>query len=520
MAQYQTTFANLDTFLKSLPVNTADTPYDIEITEITNSECIGNYRFTLQYYLQNNSTKYVILSFTDSQCTTVGAYACAGCNNVVGIRYTSNITSINSMALESWIKLKANLSELTALFSTLSSNTTSTPYTIEVINVVSDNLKSRTQNGTLGYIINNSSLYLDVFFSGNSSLKIYTNAFDSNRIISVNIPSNVTEIEEKAFLGVNLQSINVDSDNNYYFSDNGVLFERSRYDLICFPSGYPNDNYTIPNFTTAIKNYAFYGNQNLKAITISSSVTTISDYAFNKCNSLGTVTIPDSVTAIGQYAFAEIETLTSIIIGKSVNSIGNYAFSECPILEHVAFSYKFDNLHLYTLGTKIFTNSSVFYTMTVNMSDPATKEKFIAEYASTLGLANKTYTVTSQVSEVSFLSLNDALGYLSVNTTSTPHRIKVTELEASNLIGTSATAISGTLQYVLQQNSTKFVSLEVDSTCYSGNITSMSKSFKNCTNLVSFTGSFPNGVTNLSECFAGCTNLQRDQSAASGSAIQ
>ena len=86
---------------------------------------------------------------------------------------------------------------------------------------------------------------------------------------------------------------------------------------------------TIPEGTTKIGNYAFYGCGALTSLTIPDSVTSIGDNAFYGCGDLTSLTIPDSVTSIGRGAFEVCYVLTSLTIPDSVMSIGDNAFYGC-----------------------------------------------------------------------------------------------------------------------------------------------------------------------------------------------
>jgi len=97
-----------------------------------------------------------------------------------------------------------------------------------------------------------------------------------------------------------------------YSSENGVLFDKSKTTLICYPRGKTVDTYIVPNSVTTIGWDAFYACTSLISITIPNSVTTIGDAAFRDCSSLTSITIPNSVTTIGVGAFSDCTSLTSI----------------------------------------------------------------------------------------------------------------------------------------------------------------------------------------------------------------
>ncbi len=88
---------------------------------------------------------------------------------------------------------------------------------------------------------------------------------------------------------------------------------------------------TIPSGVTSIGSYAFYRCTRLASVTIPGSVTSIGDDAFEGCTGLVSVTIPSGVTRIGDFVFWGCTGLTSVTIPSGVTSIGIYAFSGCAL---------------------------------------------------------------------------------------------------------------------------------------------------------------------------------------------
>ena len=175
-------------------------------------------------------------------------------------------------------------------------------------------------------------------------------------LTSVTIPDGVTSIGESAFSSCSsLTAIDVEVGNNNYTSVNGVLFNKGKTELICYPAGKTDKSYNIPNSVTSIGYRAFSGCTSLTSITISNSVTSIGYYAFYGCTSLTSITIPNSVTSIGYYAFYGCTSLTSVTIPDNVTSIRDYTFSGCTSLTSItipdsvtsigdwAFGYYYDN---------------------------------------------------------------------------------------------------------------------------------------------------------------------------------
>ena len=197
-------------------------------------------------------------------------------------------------------------------------------------------------------------------FSGCSSLTSITIPDSVTRIdmstfrgcssfTSITIPDNVTYIDIWAFNGcTGLTAIDVKAGNNNYTSVNGVLFNKDKTELICYPAGKTDKSYNIPSCVTNVGGWAFDGCTSLTSITIPDSVTEIDWSAFEGCTSLTSIMIPDSVTEIGWSAFEGCTSLKSITIPSSVTSIGKNAFGYYFDNEYK----KIDNFKIYCyIGT-------------------------------------------------------------------------------------------------------------------------------------------------------------------------
>lgn len=92
MAVTQIAFADLDTYLKSLNNNTADTPYELDITGLDNTVMKGAISIsdategTLQYVLDQNSKKYISLNESAGSVTATDiSYSFAWCDNLISV---------------------------------------------------------------------------------------------------------------------------------------------------------------------------------------------------------------------------------------------------------------------------------------------------------------------------------------------------------------------------------------------------------------------------------------------------
>ena len=166
-----------------------------------------------------------------------------------------------------------------------------------------------------------------------------------SKLKSINIPEGVTKISDKVFAGCNsLESLYLPSTvtsfvgnayysnseegaklhidvhplNAYYSSEDGVLFNKDKTEIVCFRKDGEQHSYVIPETVNKISAYAFYICKRLDAITIPNGVTSIGQSAFYFCKSLESITIPSSVTEIGSKCFDTCTKLTSITFLSAV----------------------------------------------------------------------------------------------------------------------------------------------------------------------------------------------------------
>lgn len=118
--------------------------------------------------------------------------------------------------------------------------------------------------------------------------KVTWSAFDGcSAIQTVNIGKSVSMVgnltgSTLAGYGTSaLKYINVDVDNQFWSSEDGVLYDKDKTVLICYPSNKEGSSFTVPDSVTQINNYAFFCCGNLENVSIPASVTYIGNHAFS-----------------------------------------------------------------------------------------------------------------------------------------------------------------------------------------------------------------------------------------------
>ena len=168
--------------------------------------------------------------------------------------------------------------------------------------------------------------------------------FDEVGIEKITIPKSVKILEDINHLNRNhtsLKEIIVDAENENYSSQNGILFNKEKSILYCYPNAIDTILYSIPSSVETVFTCAFYGNTNIKTVAGGNSVTSIGISAFAKCTGLVGISLSSKLESIGASAFNGCTSLLTMAIPQSVSSIGLAAFRSCEKL--TAFSVNSQN---------------------------------------------------------------------------------------------------------------------------------------------------------------------------------
>ena len=188
-------------------------------------------------------------------------------------------------------------------------------------------------------------------------------AFDKQtKLRNVRLGSSVDTIEEGAFGGnQNLTAFDVDPLNPNYTSDDGVIYNADKTELVLFPGGKGGEYTTLPT-TTKIRRRAFYYNNVLAKVNFNKDLEVIDGDAFQATTELKNITFeaPARVKSIGTFAFqgsgltelnipASLQTVDwnafgfsklkkiTVADGSQLQSINKEAFNGCKDLEEFTF---------------------------------------------------------------------------------------------------------------------------------------------------------------------------------------
>ncbi|MBQ8064341.1 MAG: leucine-rich repeat domain-containing protein [Prevotella sp.] len=193
--------------------------------------------------------------------------------------------------------------------------------------------------------------------------KIQRYAFEICHITQITIPDSCEEVCQYAFTKCpelehvkisakvhywgptnceecpSILSFEVDNNNQYYSSENGVLYSKDGSKIVKYPIGKKEKNFKLKTSLNTI-GYSAFRDAQIKKIEIPETVTVIEDGAFTGCKELTDINIPSQISKIHDFTFAGCEKLESIMLPQGLEEIGDLAFGDCKSLKTIHIGEK------------------------------------------------------------------------------------------------------------------------------------------------------------------------------------
>lgn len=146
-------------------------------------------------------------------------------------------------------------------------------------------------------------------------MALLNGAFGGNtHLETIEIPDSVQQIGYDTWIACEqLNQISVDENNVNYSSQDGVLYDKGKTQLIVCPMAKSG------------------------VLTVAPGVTKIRSDALAECTQLTEVILPDTLKSIGICAFSACTGLTELVIPSSVEKMDDYAFEWCSGLKTIRF---------------------------------------------------------------------------------------------------------------------------------------------------------------------------------------
>jgi len=242
----------LKAYLDSQPDNSPDNPIkvtmkakDLDFPKIKDA-------------IISSSGKYVSLNLSGSPIKTIPDEAFSECTGLTSVTIPNSVTSIGNGTF----RFCTSLTSVTIGNKVTTIGNRAFERCSSLTSITIPNSVTKIGEAAFEYCESLTSITI-----GNKVTTIGYRAFTVCDITSITIPNSVTSIGNYAFdICRSLTAINVDSGNSAYSSQDGILFNKDKTELIRYPPGKTGE-YTIPNSVTKIEGSAFLDCGNLTSVT-------------------------------------------------------------------------------------------------------------------------------------------------------------------------------------------------------------------------------------------------------------
>jgi len=126
----------------------------------------------------------------------------------------------------------------------------------------------------------------------------------------------------------------VASDNEFLSSQDGVIFNKDKTELLWYPIGKPDTSYTVPASVTKLGRLSFRGVDALTSVTLPDGLKTIEDYVFFDCRNIAALNLPSSLESIGDFSMTDLK-VSSMVVPENIKVLDSYFLARCSELMSV-----------------------------------------------------------------------------------------------------------------------------------------------------------------------------------------
>ena len=165
----------------------------------------------------------------------------------------------------------------------------------------------------------------------------------SQSLSSIYIPASLTDLNAEAFNEGGMSAYEVSPDNPVYSSEDGIMFNKEKTELLHFPAKKYVESYSIPKTVEKIGKFAFASNQ-LNEVIFHDKLLSIDNNAFFLCEKLAKADVPNSVEFVGESAFSRCYNLKEAHIPEKLTVIPPGLFE---------YGYKLEKVNIPSTVTSI-----------------------------------------------------------------------------------------------------------------------------------------------------------------------
>ena len=121
--------------------------------------------------------------------------------------------------------------------------------------------------------------------------KIADAAFSGSQLSTLTLGKNVSELGDRWFEGAIFTAVNVPAANPYLRSENGVLYNADKTELLFYPRYKQDTTFVIPDGVTTAADMAIYNNPYLTKVVTPASLAKVGNYFLGQCSKLEEVIV-------------------------------------------------------------------------------------------------------------------------------------------------------------------------------------------------------------------------------------